>query len=145
MWVGMCLPGGIALGTAASLATPEMAHAMSGPLTGSRAASVQCPSPRVDCSEDAMGGLEKKRGDENLTKDTLPKQWFWTPLRLVHFPPSSDIIALFFLHKNPQLRRPEALLEGPKANDLFSADLIVGMEEIDMHYRCRGRLDCPNM
>ena len=54
----------------------------------------------------------KKRGEENLTKpvtkDTLPKT-----LRLVHFPPPSGVVALFFLlHRSPRLSTPEALLEG---------------------------------
>ena len=45
-------------------------------------------------SEDAMGG-EKKKG-------------FWTPPRLVRSHYS------LFLHKKPQLSRPDALLEGPQ-------------------------------
>ena len=64
-------------------------------------------------SEDAVGG-GKKRGVENLTNDTPPKQGFWTPPRTVRFPPFSDVSALFFLHKNPRQSRPEALLEGSK-------------------------------
>ena len=46
-------------------------------------------------SEDAMGG-GKKRGEENLTKDTPPKNGFWTPLRLVRFQTPSSVVALFF-------------------------------------------------
>ena len=28
-------------------------------------------------------GGGKKRGEENLTNDTPPKEWFWTPIHLV--------------------------------------------------------------
>ena len=58
-----------------------------------------------------MGGGEK-RGVENLTNDTPPKNGFWTPPRTVRFPPPSGVSALFFLYQNPQQSRPEAFLEG---------------------------------
>ena len=35
----------------------------------------------------AMGGVEKRRGLENLTNATPPKKRFWTPPRTVRFPP----------------------------------------------------------
>ena len=59
-------------------------------------------------------GGGKKRGVENLTKDTPPKKGFWTPPRTVRFPPPSGVSALFFLYKNPRQCRPKALLEGSK-------------------------------
>ena len=46
------------------------------------------------------GPVEEKRGEENLTKDT------------VRFPPPLRVSALFFLYKNPRLSRPEAFLGG---------------------------------
>ena len=49
-------------------------------------------------SEDAMGG-GNKRGVENLMNDTPPKNRFWTPPRMVRFPPPSGVSALFFLYK----------------------------------------------
>ena len=60
-----------------------------------------------------MGG-GKKRGVENLTNDTPPRKGFWTTPRMVRFPPPSGVSALFFLYKDPQQSRPEALLEGSK-------------------------------
>ena len=60
------------------------------------------------------GGVEKRRGVENLTNDTPPKKGFWTPPRTVRFPPPSGVSTLFFLYKNPRQSRPEALLEGSK-------------------------------
>ena len=51
---------------------------------------------------------------ENLTNDTPPKKGFWTPPRTVRFPPPSGVSPLFFLYKNPQQSRPEALLDGSK-------------------------------
>ena len=58
------------------------------------------------------GGVEKKRGEENLTKDAPPKNGFWTPpLRLVRFPPPSGIVALLFLYRDPR-RVPKMFLEG---------------------------------
>ena len=40
------------------------------------------------------GGVGIKRGEENLAKDSPPKNAFWTPLRLVRFPPRSSVVAL---------------------------------------------------
>ena len=41
--------------------------------------------------------VEKKRGEENFTKDTPPKKGFWTPFVWYVSPPPSGAIALFFL------------------------------------------------
>ena len=57
-------------------------------------------------------GGRKKRGEENLTKDTPPKKGFGTPLRLVCF--ASRVVALFFLYENTRLSTPEALFCRPK-------------------------------
>ena len=61
-----------------------------------------------------MGGW-KKRGVENLTDDTLPKEGFWTPplVRYVFHPPQVSVLC-FSCTKNPRQSRPEALLEGCK-------------------------------
>ena len=71
--------------------------------------------PRPTFQRTSWGG-GKKRGLENLTNDTPPKNGFWTPPCTVRFPPLSGVSALFFLYKNPRQRRPEAsaLLEGSK-------------------------------
>ena len=61
------------------------------------------------------GGNGKKRGEENLTKDTPPKMGFWTPPRTVRFPPPSGVSALFFLYKKPRQSWTEAFLEGSKS------------------------------
>ena len=67
-------------------------------------------------------GEWKKEGEEILTKDTPPKNGFWTPLRLVRFPPASGVIALFVLHRNPRLSTPDALSEG---SENFSRGCVV--------------------
>ena len=64
-------------------------------------------------SEDAIGGWKKEGGGK-------PHEWHPSqkgvldPPRTVRCPPPSDVSALFFLYKNPQQSRPEALLEGSK-------------------------------
>ena len=66
--------------------------------------------------------MEKRGGDENLTKDTPPKNGFWTPLRLARFPLPSSVDALFLLCRNPRLSTPETLLEG---SEFLSGGCIV--------------------
>ena len=44
-------------------------------------------------SEGAIGGVEKKRGWNDLTNDTPPKKGFWTPLvRYVFHPPQVSVL-----------------------------------------------------
>ena len=62
-----------------------------------------------------MGGGWKKEGGWKTSRMTpFPKRGFWTPPCTVRFPHPSSVSALFFLYKNPQQSRPEALLEGSK-------------------------------
>ena len=66
----------------------------------------------VTMSGSLGGGVWKKRGEENLTKDTSQKE-FGPPFVWYVLHVTSD--ALFFLYEeNPRLIRPEALLEGPR-------------------------------
>ena len=58
-------------------------------------------------------GSGEKRGEENLTKDTPPKKGFGPPPRAVCFPPPGRRCSVSPV-QNPQLSRPEALLEGPR-------------------------------
>ena len=68
-------------------------------------------------------GEWKKRGEENLTKDTSPKNCFGPSLRLVRFLLPSGASTLFFLYKSPRMSRPEALLEGTRK---FQEDACFG-------------------
>ena len=53
------------------------------------------------------GGVEKKRGVENLMNDTPPKKGFWTPPRTVRFPPpSGQVSELCFFCKKKSTTEP---------------------------------------
>ena len=68
----------------------------------------------LQVSEDAMGGVEKKRGVENLTNDTPPKKGFWTPPRTVRFPPPQVSMLCFSCTKIHDRADQKLFWRGPK-------------------------------
>ena len=75
------------------------------------------PQERIDQKQYVVAPSEddQKRGVENLTNDTPPKQGFWTPPRTVRFPPPSGVSALSFLYKKLHNRADQKLFwRGPK-------------------------------
>ena len=68
----------------------------------------------VHISEDAMGGVGKRRGVENLTNDTPPKRGFGPPLVWYVFHPPQVSVLCFSCRKNHDRADQKLFRRGPK-------------------------------